>query len=230
MRIIFVLFFISNITFLYSNDTVLISIPVEHNLNMMIAQEIISEVYKNAGIDCKFVTYSLEKSMALITKGDIDAELIRAKQIILNNPEVLIIDVPVLNIETVAFYKNETISIESWDDLKNYNVSYEKGIKVTENNLVNCNKLFPANSIKDAFTLLSKGRVDIVITGKVNGLYNAGLLQIDGLYYSESLSSIALYHLVNKKLINIVPLLEEQLLFIDRESYYTKIINREINK
>ncbi|QEN04639.1 hypothetical protein EW093_07955 [Thiospirochaeta perfilievii] len=205
-------------------DSLVISTGSKDVLNFKISTAILKEAYSILGLDLSITNTSLPRSIQLSSSGNTDGELCRATVIEALYPTLIRVDVPLLEVNTVAFYLLDSININSWDSLKPYRIAYERGIKVTQESVVGMN-VVATDDLDLAFKLLKYGRVDVVISGYYNGLDNLkGSDLMDKIKTSTPLNKVTLYHYLNIKHKDLIPKLEEALNSIDIEGIIKAVL------
>jgi len=174
-----------------------------HNISMIILEK----AYSRAGLKMQHRYMQPEKSLQLANYGETDADISRIKKIPLKYPNLVIVPVPLVEIQAMAFSKNKNIKISKWSDLADYNVTIVKGIKFIENGTksISRNVLMNFNA---AFKLLNEGKTDIIVAPKFTALKTIFLNGYKDIKpVSKPLQRLPLYHFVHKKNKHIIPLL-----------------------
>lgn len=211
-------------TAMFSQESYIITTGPESNLNFKIASSIVKEAYRRIDMDVEINYTSLLRSLTLSNSGKSDAELIRAFEISENYPNLIIVDEPVLTIDIVGFSYKKDLGIKNIEDLKDYRIAYERGIRGIATLTEGLNTI-AVDNLKLAFELLKYNRVDVVITGYYNGLYSISHLDIkDEIYSSDPLQSTPLYHFVNVKHADIVPKLNIALTEFDHKEFIDVVL------
>jgi len=179
----------------------------KNNTIQTIASKILKKAYTRAKIDAFFTFVQLEKSLKLSNSGKSDGEMARIKKVSNIYPNLLIVPVPLISIQAIAYSEDENIKISSWNDLKKYKFTIIKGIKFIEKKTKNMKKNVVL-TFEDAFYDLEKGKTQIVVATKLASLeiiYKNNYRDIKAV--SNSLKSLDLYHFVNKKNKKLIPIL-----------------------
>lgn len=200
-----------------SADHYTISTGPKSNIYIEFLSGVIPGVYHAIGMEVVVDYTSLEKSLVLVNSGISDAELFRAAIVLEKYPNLLRIDEPLFTIETTAFYYRD-LTVTDWESLRGYRVSFVRGIKSYENGLSGFTHVIPSDTLETAFMLLQKGRVDCVITGKLNGLNMVKQMGLEeDLKVSDSIESFPVYHYINKKNKEIKSSIESEIKKLDIE-------------
>ena len=164
------------------------------------------EAFKRNNIQFKAFCLPSLRSLARTNAGGLDGELHRVSTFHEVSrgkyPNLIRIESELLHVWVVAFSK-KAIKIKSWQDLKNYHVSYYRGRKnITSalQNVVPRKQIFKVNNDKKAFALLAAERIDIVITERNQG--NKFLLkypEFSSISEIGKLQESIIYSYINKK-------------------------------
>lgn len=79
---------------------------------------------------------------------------------------------PVLTRDYVAFTRRTDIKISGWESLKPYHVAIITGWKLLEKNITKTKSLSKVRNVRQLFSLLDAGRVDVVVYSRLSGLQN----------------------------------------------------------
>ena len=136
---------------------------------------ILKEAFKRNGVQFKAEHNPSLRSLQRSNSGVVDGELHRVydfhKVSTGKYPNLLRIDSKILSVWLVA-YATKNISINSWQDLKDYHVVYYLGRKNVEKMLGNImppSQVMAVNNDLQAFKILAANRTDIVISESING-------------------------------------------------------------
>ncbi len=168
---------------------------------------IIQKAYKRAGINVSVTWDNLQQSLLDSNMGINDGQVGRADGITEKFANLIKVPVPILQVEAVAFSKDDSIEINSWADLKDKDFMVIHGTKFIEYATKDFKRKY-ANSFDEAMTSLHENKVDIVIAPKIGGLYSIfknGYKDIQ--IVSLSLQDKKLYHFVHKKNQHLVPII-----------------------
>lgn len=161
---------------------------------------IMTEAYKRIGVAMKIAPQPAERSLRSSNYGASDGELFRIKQIDKEFDNLLRLPVAIAKIQMVAFSKaHSTIKIDGWESLSNYMVSYHRGVKIVEYNLIDPEKLIPSNSVKNALLMLSANRTEVAIDARLNMLKIIQDLKLkDIVEHTPPVETIYGYHYLHK--------------------------------
>jgi len=203
----------------------------------IISGNILKIAYDKANIDMHALYVQLDKSLDMSNSGDSDGELARIKKISTIYPNLVIVPVNLLDVNAFAFALDESIHINKWSDLENYDFTIIKGAKFIERATKKMNKQVVLSFI-DAFENLLKNKTKIVVLPQLAGLtciYNNNLNNIK--IVSLKLQTLKLYHFVHKKNIHLIPIITPILQSMKNsgeleywKKAYLKSITEELNE
>jgi len=177
------------------------------NVAHTIASRVIIKAYKNAGINITPVFLNLEESLRQSNAGITDGEIARIATITRLYPNLRKVPVSTMSVEAIAFSKNTSLDIKTWNDLKGHNLTIVKGAKFIETGTKDLDQNYVAN-INDALELLQADKTDIIVLPKLAGInliYSKKYHQIKAV--SHSLKTLKLYHFVHKKNAHLIPII-----------------------
>ena len=180
----------------------------KNNTPQIIASKIMKVAYSRSNLDVEIKFLNLEDSLKASNSGETDGEIARIKKISLLYENLVIVPVQLITVDAIAFSKDTNITVTKWDDLKDYDVTIVKGAKFIEKAMQDMNKTF-VPTFKEAFENLVDNKTKIIVVPRLAGLkyiYLHDKLNIKPI--SKSLQSVKLYHFVNKKNEDLVPILK----------------------
>lgn len=180
-----------------------------NNSSQTIASKILKIAYTRAGLKINFKFMQLEKSLFSSNTALTDGEISRIKNINKIYKNLLIIPVPLVTVQAITFSKNSSLYIDKWSDLKAYNVTIVSGTKFIEQATKEHNittNLVP--KFKDAFKKLTTDNTEAIVVPKLVGLKYIYLTNSKQIHMvSKPLKTMKLYHFVNTKNKDLVPIL-----------------------
>lgn len=170
-----------------------------------IGTTILTKAYNRIGITPQFISMPLQQSLEMSNAGQIDGEIVRIKKITEMYPNLVEIPVIISFVEGIAFSKDYSMEINSWEDLKPYKIAIIEGVKFIEKGTEGMNRIL-VDGYKEAFTLLKSDEVDIVVSTKTSGVFIAHKLRYRDIKPIGSvLQKLDLYHFLHKKNAHIIP-------------------------
>lgn len=162
----------------------------------------LTENYKKLGISLEFVNLPGNRALNESNSGRLDGELMRKAGLSRDYPNLLQIPVPLATTNTVAFAMDKNITLsKGWDSLREHTFAYETGTKVIEQNTQGYTTGHTELDIKAAFRQMLNKRVDLIIIDENAGLQLVRDMQLENTIHmlTPPISSIPLYHYLNKK-------------------------------
>jgi len=179
----------------------------KNNLVHHIASEVLVKAYKKADILVTPLFLTLQESLQRSNAGDTDGELARISGITRFSPNLNIVPVSIISVDAVAFSKNTSLSIKSWNDLQGHKLTIVKGVKFIEAET----REFKRNLVtthEEALELLFSNQTEIIVIPRLaslNIIYKKKYHEIKPV--SNSLKTLKLYHFVHKKNLHLIPII-----------------------
>lgn len=202
------------------------------SIQFLIEQEIgrivLPQIYRNIGIEIGITPFPGERAQLEANQGNKDGEIMRIWSYGDENDQSVRVPTPYYYLETVAFSltKNK-LSVESREDLKKYKLAIIRGVKHTNNITRGLTNVYVMNSTESMFKMLLNEKVDIVLTNSLDGevvLKRLGLEhKVTG---AKPLATLPLYHYINQKNRNLVPLINAEILRIRNNGVLDNMISQ----
>lgn len=162
---------------------------------------IISNAYAELGYQIDLVPMPAKRSLRQANQSqDIDSELARTKLVTPLLTNYLRIPVAITQINIAAFVVRDDIEIIGWQSLQAYNVGGVRGHLLLEKQLGNYTNILFFNSANQAFSMLSRGRVDVIVLPQTMGEYVVKQNLLSQIKMSSpALDHVPLYHYLHKK-------------------------------
>jgi ABC-type amino acid transport substrate-binding protein len=208
INIILLIFGISLIqTPLLAQDKLVFSTIQKSNITPLL-KEVVQEAYKQIGIQVEIKEMPAARSLLELNSGRVDGELARTKYIELDSTNLIRVPIRIYVHETVAFTK-KSIDINGWESLKPYRLGTIIGHKQVEKNIQEM-EYSSVIATEQLFKMLNHDRIDIGITGRVNGMLAIQQLNLDNMIISKRpLAVLNLYHYLHKRNQHLVPKITE---------------------
>ena len=178
--------------------------------DQIIGAEILKVAYKRLGIPIKIVQMPGRRALRESSEGRIDGEIHRIFSIGKDYPTLIRVPTPINYIEPTVFYKNERFVVTGCPDLRDYRVGIVRGVRHAEACTRGMKHVQIVGDSNLLMQVLDKGRVDIVITARINGLLQIKKLRLDSIYpLSPPLNRSLVYHYLHKKHKALVPKIDK---------------------
>ncbi len=173
----------------------------------IVGQRLLTEIYKRAGIPMDIEPMTGSRALEEASSGRKDGETLRIFALGEKFPSLIRVPTPISDLTTQAFGIDKPyVDIKTADDLKKYSITIVRGVRHTLNitqGLKNVHVL-PSSNLFVEF--LSRGRSDVGLTGRLNGLSlikASGLNNVDMI--GRPLKVLPLYHYIHEDHKKLVP-------------------------
>jgi len=178
---------------------ILTKVAGEHNEITVAATKILSEAYKNLGIDVAVEALPSKRGLFLSNKGITDGELIRIDNIDSKYTELIKIPVSYMSIRHMAWTNELDLSISDHIDLKPYIIGFNRGYLFADGFTKGMNK-YAAGSFQQVFKMLDLGRVEVAIATDYTGNSIIKELNLQGIrMVQQPLAITPVFHYLHKK-------------------------------
>ncbi len=129
----------------------------------------------------------------------------------------------------VAFSKDASIDLTNWESAKPYHVGIVRGWKILEKNLTGSASLTKVKNQNILFTLLDKGRANIVVYSRFEGyemLKQLGLKNITA--HEPPLATREMFLYLNKKHAQLIPVITKSLRQMKQDGTYSSIFEKSL--
>ncbi len=189
---------------------------------------IVREAYSLIGREIDVAMLPGSRAIKLSGLGAVDGELYRIGAINHGYPDLVRVNVPIANLEVRAFSHSLDFPTNGWNSLKPYRLAMMQGVKITDMHTKNMQRVM-VNNFHQLFSLLSKGRVDLVISTNIAGRIAIKELHLQNIkMLSPAVQSFKVYHFVHKKNRELVPLLTAALTKMKKQGRIDQIFNEEM--
>ncbi len=163
----------------------------------------------------------------LSNSGQVDGEIWRIRGVDAEYRNLIRVPIALWSHPELAFI-NRDIELDGWKSLAPYRVAFRSGTKVVENNIEGIvEDQVPLDTIDEAFGMLAKGEVDVVISDNI-----VGTLLLESLKYQDSgikfvtkpLDSALLFTYLHKSHSELVPRLAKAIVLAKDNGTYERIV------
>lgn len=207
-----------------------ISTGFADNPTVKIVAPIIKEAYKRLNIEVQINNYPWQRALHASNVGIADAELFRSFVSEEEYPNLIKVDSPVYYVEFVACAKDPSIAITGWESIKQYDIGFMRGVKTIEQHTRTMNTA-SVNTAEQAFNMLKADYIDIVVAEYINGLIILRKLGTRDIFILEPpIEQIPVYHFVNKRHADLLPLLKNSLKTMNENGELYSLKEQAIDK
>ena len=192
---------------LHAQDRLVISQTEGEWLGQKIAQAVLEYAYNQAGIKMDIESYPALRSAVNADMGITDGVLARMSGLEATFMNLIRVDMPVSYLDMMVYTKNISFSVDGWESLRPYTITFMYGNKLAEKYTVGM-KIETTPTAESAFMKLAYGRTDLVIEARDYGcmLKTMNILGIKML--EPPLMHIETYHYLHKRHVALVLKLE----------------------
>lgn len=142
---------------------------IENSSYSVFTERVMREAYGRLDIAVEFASLPAARALVTSNSGQADGELYRIKDMHLKYPNLIMIPVPIGVMEGVAITVDPAIRLNDWDSLRAHRVCIRNGVKFAEAGTRGMNPDI-ANSNDHLFTMLGKGRCDVIVLARLTSL------------------------------------------------------------
>lgn len=207
--------------------------PLEDYQALMIVP-LLREAFRRQGIEFQAVHAPSERSLVMSNSGEVDGELHRVYDFHRltegKYSNLIRIESALLSVYLAAFARRDDINIDSWQGLSGYSVAYQRGRKNLERKLAQVmpeGDVLSLNSDDQAFSLVAKGRVDVVLSESREGQKRLKRSpELKRLREVKRLQETRIYAYMHHKHRPIVPIIAQTLDAMKQDGSFDAIVNR----
>jgi len=188
---------------------------------------LVKEVFARLGIPVILAPLPSERSLINANSGITDGDINRIEGINRLYPNLIQVPERTMAFEFVAFTKRPGLTIENWDSLRPYTVGIITGWKILEEHVTG-RMVTKVENARLLFTLLQKGRADVVVYERLQGLHfikELGLTDVRVVDPPLDVRDMFLY--LNKKHADLVPRVAEELRKMKADGTYQAIMSKD---
>jgi polar amino acid transport system substrate-binding protein len=199
------------------------SAPFTNETGTGLVDVVAREAFRRAGMQLKLIQLPAERALLNANAGIDDGEVSRIAGMEKAYPNLVPVPEKLVDHHFVAFTRNVKLANATWESLTPFSVGYIRGYKIVENNLKPATRTATANDAEQLFTMLDKGRVEIAIYRRWEGIVLARKMGIKNLRIIEpSLAEKEIFIYLHKKNADKVPLLAAALRDIKAEGLFMR--------
>lgn len=188
----------------------------------------IAEVFKRVGKNARINRYhgASARSMKMANNGSDDGEALRIKGQEKNFPNLIRVPEPILINQFVANSIPNSSEIQTWRDLEGHDVGYIIGWWIFKKNLGNVKTVTTVRTSGQLFSLLKRGRIDVALYEKWQGLWVARSLGVKVKVHEPALAKIPMFLYLHQKHAALVPRVAQALAGMKKDGSYQNIYDR----
>ena len=170
---------------------------------------IVKVAYEKLGIPVKFAILPGKRALTESSEGRADGEVHRIFEIGNAYPTLLRVPTPINYIEPSAFSKKHGFEVTDCAALQGYQIGIVQGVKHSQLCTQGMENVFVGDDLTGVMRMLDAGRIDLLITARINGLLLAKELRLDAIKpLSPPLSRLWVYHYLHERHKDLVPTID----------------------
>ncbi len=185
-----------------------------------------AELFKRIGYKVEIQPMSAERSLLNVNSGIDDGDVSRVLGIDKAYPNLVRVPESVMTYQMVVFTRKPRFSVKGAESLKAFDVGILTGWKILERNIVDTRSLLKLETGIQLFSMLDKGRIDVAVIEKLEGLHfiqSMGLKNIDIMEPAFVEGDWFLY--LHKKHLALVPRLTEEIRKMKQDGTHKRIFD-----
>jgi len=170
---------------------------------------IVKAAYEKLGIPVKFAILPGKRALAESSEGRVDGEVHRIFEVGDEYPTLLRVPTPINYIEPSVFSKKHGFEVTDCAALQGYQIGIVRGVKHSQLCTHGMENVFLGDDLTGVMRMLDAGRIDLLITARINGLLLAKELGLDAIKpLSPPLSRLWVYHYLHERHKDLVPTID----------------------
>jgi hypothetical protein len=167
---------------------------------------IVKAAYEKLDIPVKFVILPGKRALVESSQGRADGEVHRIVEIGDEYPTLLRVPTHINYIEPSVFSKRHEFDVTDCAALQGYQIGIVRGVKHSQLCTQDMKNVFVGDDLTGVMRMLNAGRVELLITARINGLLMAKGLGLDAIKpLSPPLSRFWVYHYLHERHKKLVP-------------------------
>ena len=170
---------------------------------------IVKAAYEKLGIPVKFAILPGKRALAESSEGRLDGEVHRIFEVGDEYPTLLRVPTPINYIEPSVFSKKHGFEVTDCAALQDYQIGIVRGVKHAQLCTHGMQNVFVGDDLTGVMRMLDAGRIDLLITARINGLLLAKELRLDAIKpLSPPLSRFWVYHYLHERHKELAPTID----------------------
>lgn len=191
---------------------------------------VVKEAFKRIGLKGDVAVYSASKRALINANEDVDQGVaMRVKNLEKKFPNLVRVPERIVENDFVAYARDLTLSTTSWDTLKPYAVTHVHGWVIFERNMAKGQAVTTVKEPKQMFTMLNKGRADIALYERWQGLQHIKEKGLAINVLEPPLASVDMYMYMHKKHAHLVDKLDHALKSMKADGTYQAIFDKTLS-
>ena len=187
----------------------------------------LADVFESVGYELVVEKHQSQKCFELSNAGLVDGEMWRIKGVDRQYPNLVRVPTAIWAHPELAFVRGN-IELDGWMSLAPYRVAFRRGTKVVEDNIEGIvSRPYPVDTVAEAFEMLAKGEVDVVMSDNIDGtlLYESDKYKNGSIRMIEKpIDEALLFTYLNKKHATLIPVVAKAISAKKRDGTYEKLV------
>jgi len=187
------------------------------------------EAFQRIGVHITIDTLPAERCLINSNSGLDDGDLVRVAGLEKTYPNLIRVPEKVMDFEFVAFTLNKGIRIKNLAELAPYSVAYVTGWKFYEQRIKQAREITKVRNLAELFELLQKGRSEIVLAERWQGLWAANQSRVKARPLQPPFKIAHMYIYLNKRHAALVPKVAQALLDMKKDGSFQRIVDQTLH-
>ena len=191
--------------------------------------QVVAEVFRRIGLKGRVEMYDASARALINANDNIDHGVaMRIMGLEKKFPNLVRIEERLIENDFVAYSKGLDFTTNDWRSLEPYVAAYINGWMIFERNLEAAQNKQTVKDPAQMFTMLGKGRVDVVLYERWQGLQRAKATDMKVTVHEPPLASVDMYMYVHKNHAHLAPKLADALRAMKTDGTYQSIFDRTL--
>ncbi|MET0093287.1 MAG: transporter substrate-binding domain-containing protein [Sedimenticola sp.] len=191
--------------------------------------QLIGELFRRVDLQAEVLVYDASARALANANNGIDAGVaMRIKGLERKYPNLVMVPEKVIDNDFVAYSLQYDFQITEWNSLTPHLVGHILGWQIFERNMPQATLVEKAIGPEQLFLLLEKGRVDVILYERWQGLWRAGQLSLDVRVHEPPLAQRAMYIYLHKHYAHLVDRVSAELAAMKQDGSYQAIVDRTL--
>lgn len=190
---------------------------------------VVAEAFRRVGLKGEVAMYEASKRALMNANDDVDQGVaMRVEGLEKTYPNMVRVPEVVIGNDFVAYSKGLDLATTGWDALKPYAVTYIHGWVIFDTNMPQGQAVTTVKEPEQMFTLLDKGRADLALYERWQGLQRARDTGVQVRVHEPPLASVSMYMYVHKNHTALADRLAQALKDMKADGTYQDIFDRTL--
>lgn len=191
---------------------------------------VVTEVFRRIGLKARVEVYGASARALINANQNVDQGVaMRIHGLNKKFPNLVRIEEPIIDNDFVAYSIDAEFPTNNWESLEPYILGYIHGWLIFERNLVDGQKKHAVKKPEQMFSMLQKGRVDLVLYERWQGLAMAKSSGLSVKVLGPPLASVDMYMFIHKDYAELAPKLADALRSMKSDGTYQLIFDQTLN-